>query len=182
MSPAEQKHAMRRAILARLKAIPVDAREEYSAKLRELLSAYLQTDTPLNIALYAPLPHEVNLLPLLQQYPWHHYAFPRCLPQRQLVFHHVKNAENELHPEAMEILTPAAELPIIEPQHLDIIIVPGVAFTRHGLRIGYGGGYYDRYLPHCAQAKLISLAFPQQMVEHIPTEAHDLRIPLVLNI
>ncbi len=180
MTSATQKQDLRQAVLAKLKAIPANTRKEYSAQLRKLLSAYLDTDNQLCAALYYPLPHEVDLLPLLPEYPQHIFAFPRCMPGRQLQFHQVKDPATDMQPGAIGIPAPLPQLPIVEPARFDIVIVPGVAFTTGGLRLGYGGGYYDRYLPRCTQAKLLALTYPQQIVDYIPTEAHDLTIPSIL--
>lgn len=85
-----------------------------------------------------------------------------------------------MEPGAMGIPAPALHRPIIDAREFDIVIVPGVAFTRAGARLGYGGGYYDRYLPRCTRAKILALAFPEQIVEHLATEEHDLRLPLII--
>ncbi|MBI5975653.1 5-formyltetrahydrofolate cyclo-ligase [Staphylococcus canis] len=55
---------------------------------------------------------------------------------------------------------------------LDLVIVPGVAFDTKGYRIGYGGGYFDRYLSQ-HNPKTISLVYDLQVYEHLPTESHD---------
>lgn len=182
MTPGEQKKIQRQEVLTRLRAIPAATREEYSARLRRLLSPHLEGAACKNIALYYPLPHEVNLLPLPQEYPQHRFAFPRCMPGRQLQFHHVTVPDAQMKPGAMGIPAPALHLPVIDAEAFDIIIVPGVAFTHAGARLGYGGGYYDRYLPRCTNAKALALAFPEQMVGHIATEAHDLPLPLVITL
>lgn len=179
MTPGEQKKIQRQAALARLRAIPPSTREEYSAQLRGLLSLHL-AGSGQTIALYYPLPHEVNLLPLPQNYPQHRFAFPRCMPGRKLQFHHITEPATQMEPGAMGIPAPAPHRPIIDAREFDIVIVPGVAFTRAGARLGYGGGYYDRYLPRCTRAKILALAFPEQIVEHLATEAHDLRLPLII--
>lgn len=80
----------------------------------------------------------------------------------------------------MGILAPLPKLPIIPPQQMDIIIVPGVGFTLSGKRLGYGGGYYDRYLPMCTRARVLALAFPEQIENTLPTDEHDFPIPSVL--
>ena len=54
----------------------------------------------------------------------------------------------------------------------DIIIIPGVAFDRHGGRIGYGKGFYDKFLPQ-TKAYRLALAFDFQVLEKIPLEKHD---------
>ena len=177
-----QKTELRQSILAKLKALTAEQRNSSSAVLRQKLSAVLNTERVLTVALYAPLPHEVDLMPLLKEYPQHRYAFPRCTTGRKLHFHHVRNPEFELIPGALNIPAPSAELPVIMPEEFDFIIVPGVAFTSEGKRLGYGGGYYDRYLPACSQAELISLAFPEQLLSNLPTDTHDLRIHQLITL
>ncbi|MCK4327413.1 MAG: 5-formyltetrahydrofolate cyclo-ligase [Candidatus Diapherotrites archaeon] len=55
---------------------------------------------------------------------------------------------------------------------LDLVVVPGIAFDESGHRVGYGGGYYDRFLP-AANAFTIGLAYDAQVIEDIPAEGHD---------
>lgn len=64
---------------------------------------------------------------------------------------------------------------IVAPEYLDLMMVPGVAFDRQGNRLGFGGGYYDRYLAHC-DATSVGLAYGFQIVDDIPTEGHDVRM------
>ncbi|XP_033219603.1 5-formyltetrahydrofolate cyclo-ligase [Belonocnema kinseyi] len=73
----------------------------------------------------------------------------------------------------------------LETGGLDLIIVPGVAFTRDGKRLGHGGGYYDRYLQDYVKAKgrkpnLIAIAFNEQICKEIPTSELDHQVDLVL--
>ena len=77
----------------------------------------------------------------------------------------------------MNIPEPAAHTTIVPPEEIDILIVPGVAFTRSGARLGYGGGYYDRFIPRCTRARVLALAFEEQLVTELPSEPHDLYIP-----
>lgn len=64
---------------------------------------------------------------------------------------------------------------LVPPEAPDLILVPGMAFTQDGWRLGRGGGYYDRYLPR-TNALTVALARDFQMVDHIPTEAHDIPV------
>ncbi len=183
---AAAKQRLRATILSWLRARTSAQRVADSAALRALLFPILAEEEharghALNIALYAALPHEVDLLPLLKEHPRHSYAFPRCHKGRQMSFHVVNCPERELSPGAMNILTPLPQLPVMEPESIDLLLVPGVAFTSNGERLGYGGGFYDTFIPRCVNARLLALAFAEQMVESIPTESHDLRLPLVLH-
>ena len=178
---ATDKDSLRRDTLQKLRALPAAQVQADSARLRQLLITALGDARC--VCIYAPLPHEVNLLPLLIESPRRSYCFPRCLSGRRLSFHRVQKPESELAPAAMGILAPLPHLPAISPHEADAVIVPGVAFTREGKRLGYGGGYYDRFLPLLRQdTAIISLALPQQLVPHLPTDEHDIRIPHLITL
>lgn len=72
--------------------------------------------------------------------------------------------------------------PIVPAKALDMIIVPLVTFDRTGARLGYGGGCYDRYLPTVApKCLIVGIAFDEQRVDHVPTDAHDLPLPNIVS-
>lgn len=169
------KQAARAQALQKLRALPEAYVQERSARLRELLRPHvLQAQ---RICLFAPLPHEVNLLPLLHEAPGRSYFLPRCLPGHRLSFHRVQNPADDLEPGAMGIPAPKASLPCLPPDQVELMLVPGLAFTRSGKRLGYGGGYYDRYLPLLSpRALVLAPALPEQIVPDLPTDAHDVPI------
>lgn len=72
-----------------------------------------------------------------------------------------------------------SEATIQTPADIDLMIVPGVAYTKEGYRIGFGGGYYDRYLPSF-QGTTVSLLFQEQLVSSLPIETHDQAISHLL--
>jgi 5-formyltetrahydrofolate cyclo-ligase len=62
----------------------------------------------------------------------------------------------------------------VEPDAVDVVVAPGLAFDRRGHRLGYGGGHYDRYLRRLGAAALrAGIAFSEQLVEEVPVEARD---------
>ncbi|CAN5795918.1 hypothetical protein BH20ACT4_BH20ACT4_14390 [soil metagenome] len=69
----------------------------------------------------------------------------------------------------------------IDPQVLDVVVVPGLAFTPDGRRLGQGGGHYDRLIarlgPHCLA---IGVCYAEQLLEELPTEAHDRTVDVVV--
>lgn len=85
----------------------------------------------------------------------------------------------ELLPGAYGIPEPGRDAPLVGPEELDLAVVPCVTCNAAGDRLGYGGGYYDRYLPltHCGR---MMLCRSKLMRQDIPTEKHDLKIPLVI--
>jgi 5-formyltetrahydrofolate cyclo-ligase len=73
------------------------------------------------------------------------------------------------------------KVPQVDPKEIDIVLVPGVAYDLNRFRIGYGAGYYDRFLrtvrPGCFMA---GLAFDLQIVDHIPSEGHDMQMDAII--
>jgi 5-formyltetrahydrofolate cyclo-ligase len=81
----------------------------------------------------------------------------------------------------MNVWEPKPHCRPVEIAALEIILVPGLAFTRDGLRLGRGGGYYDRLLEHPqCKARRIGIAFDLQIVESIPVEPHDQRVHQII--
>ena len=76
----------------------------------------------------------------------------------------------------------SSRFPIASAEALNMVVVPLVAFDRAGARLGYGGGCYDRYLPTLSPAcQIICIAFDEQRVDRVPTDAHDLPLPHIIS-
>ncbi len=170
-------------MLARLRALPELYVQCCSVRLLNWLRPWTYSPIPRRIFLYAPLPHEVHLLSLLREFSQHAFYFPRCLAEHRLSFHRVAHPKRELVPGPMNIPTPLPHLPKLSPTKADLLLVPGLAFTREGDRLGYGGGYYDRLLASLpSHVPTVALAFPEQILPSLPTEAHDVRVQSVLTM
>lgn len=61
----------------------------------------------------------------------------------------------------------------LDPEAVDLVVVPGVAFDLSGRRVGMGAGYYDRFLPRAARAVRMGLAWARQVVDTVPADEHD---------
>ena len=118
---------------------------------------------------------------------WHlekQVVVPYCTAHELQLFH-LQNMD-ELTPGTWQIFEPKPEWRARLDRHvkaaeLDLIIVPGVAFDRHGDRLGWGKGYYDRLLRHVRpDAMKIALAFECQLVDEIPTLPNDVRMDMVI--
>lgn len=68
----------------------------------------------------------------------------------------------------------------VDPEKIDIVLVPGLAFDPNGGRLGRGGGFYDRFLSKHPMALRIGVAFDSQVVAHVPTNSHDERVDILL--
>jgi 5-formyltetrahydrofolate cyclo-ligase len=75
------------------------------------------------------------------------------------------------------IRTPVLERSVLlEPEQLDLVLVPCTAFDADCFRVGMGKGYYDRYLPRCTKAAKIGIALEVQRVAHAAVDEHDQRL------
>ena len=87
----------------------------------------------------------------------------------------------DLKENSMGILEPIDDSNFIEKENIDLIIVPGVVFDLNGNRIGYGGGYYDRYLESIKDVKnKVVLAYDLQIIDSIEPETHDITFDYII--
>ncbi|MDK2821668.1 MAG: 5-formyltetrahydrofolate cyclo-ligase [Clostridia bacterium] len=108
---------------------------------------------------------------------------PYCVPEgRQLIASKVLNFPEDLQSSTYGILEPRPEtLRPLDPELIDLVIAPGVAFDNYGNRLGYGAGYYDRFLTKLnSEAVVIALAFKEQIVSNVYPEAHDQSVHMVI--
>ncbi|MBF0710186.1 MULTISPECIES: 5-formyltetrahydrofolate cyclo-ligase [unclassified Gemella] len=104
-------------------------------------------------------------------------GIPKCNNDGQMDFF-VYNYSTKLKKSIFGIMEPI-EGEILSKEEMDLIIVPGIAFDKEGYRIGFGGGYYDRYLADY-QGKTIALASKDQIYENIYKEDHDIAVQMIL--
>jgi 5-formyltetrahydrofolate cyclo-ligase len=93
---------------------------------------------------------------------------------KNLVLSEIRNVKGLMRG-AFSVPEPADYVPV-QPEAVELVIVPGVAFDEKGDRIGHGMGYYDKLLKTMPQARFVALAFEFQMIPDVPEEAHDVRV------
>ena len=131
---------------------------------------------------YAALPAELDPMPAVSALRKRGVtiAYPRIESPGVLGMHEVEH-ESALVDGPFGLSEPHAEEPLVAPERIDVVIVPGVAFDEQGLRLGYGGGYYDRLLPtlrpDCVR---IGIAFDEQLLAELPVEEHDETVDIVV--
>ena len=131
---------------------------------------------------YAALPAEIDPLPAVSAMRRRgaKIAYPRIEAPGVLGVHLVDH-ELDLVAGPFGLAQPRPQAPQASRVHIDAVIVPGVAFDERGLRLGYGGGYYDRLLPTLAPTCLrIGFAFDEQVLAEIPTEEHDEHVDIIV--
>lgn len=100
---------------------------------------------------------------------------PRCRPEERRLTPCLLSEFSELETGHYGIREPKAGLARSVPAgEIDAVLVPAVAFDRRGYRVGYGGGYYDRFLPEVPKGVRIGVAFCCQILSEIPVDPHDI--------
>jgi 5-formyltetrahydrofolate cyclo-ligase len=131
---------------------------------------------------YAALPAELDPMPGVSALRKRGatIAYPRIESPGVLGIHEIEH-ESALVEGPFGLSEPRAGEPRVEAELVDAVIVPAVAFDLQGLRLGYGGGYYDRLLPalrpDCVR---IGVAFDEQVLAQLPAEEHDESVDIVV--
>lgn len=107
-------------------------------------------------------------------------AVPKCNAKtKEMDFYVIQNF-SQLETVYMHLQEPIpSKTEYVRVDDIDLIIVPGVAFDKLGYRVGYGGGYYDRYLMNYT-GSLLTLAFDEQVFSQVPSESHDIPVHRIL--
>lgn len=101
---------------------------------------------------------------------------------RKLLVSEVKDFDNELEIGPYDILAPKKEFErIIDPKLVDLVLVPGLAFDEYGFRLGYGGGYYDRFFTEIEKnVPKIGLCFNIQIIDKVPINSYDIPVDYII--
>lgn len=106
-------------------------------------------------------------------------AFPRCGKNGVMTFHTVRKL-SELTEGAYGIREPSEELPCPDLKNGAVCIVPGLAFTEKGGRLGYGGGFYDRFLTKYPDIISAALTYEAVITNALPAEKHDIAVKYIV--
>lgn len=179
------KRALRAAVLARRDALAPAARAAASAVITERLLARPALARAQTVAAYLTFGSEFDTSAFARAVigSGRRLALPRVeRASRALTMHAVTDLAAALLPGPFGIREPDPErCPAVAPGDIDFVLVPGVAFTPRCERLGYGGGFYDRFLPRCTRAPaLVAAAFALQVVESVPIEPTDLPVDRVI--
>ncbi len=173
------KADIRKHVKALKKELSTDTKTQSAKLVFEKLNALDSWKLAKNVLLYNSLPDELDTHSLIENAIINgkkNIYLPRVNGD-DLDIVRVENL-GELTSGAFNIYEPNGNN-IITPDMLDLIIIPGVAFDRFGNRLGRGKGFYDRLLA-CTNAKKIGICYDCQLLEGIPTEAHDKKMDAII--
>ena len=172
------KSELRKQVLREMKAISQEQKQFIDQALTEQLLQHLFYQEAKVIATYLSFPHEFQTQELIEQAlrDCKKVLIPKTYPKGRMDF--VVYDPQQLVKTSFGLLEPQGDLEVVDVSQIDLIHVPGLAFTTEGYRIGYGGGYYDRYLKHFS-GNTLSTVYPCQIRDFIP-EDHDIPVQEVL--
>ena len=156
---------------------------EITEKSAALAARFLATDAYRNAKTvygYLPFNHEVRTLPILQQaqLDGKRIALPKCYGN-QMRFILVEDL-SAVAPSAFGAPEPIADSPVADDRDA-LVLMPGIAFDMAGHRIGYGGGYYDRFLASEPSHPTIALCYDFQIFDHLETDTYDIPVNQVFH-
>lgn len=182
----ENKNRLRDEYLASRKALDPQLKKAMDEKIcRSLISlaAYRYADV---LLVYYPMPDEIDIKEFIK-HAWSDgksIAFPRCRRENRSMTFHIVSSFDELSEDGMfGIPEPLPGLPVYNPENSRLqqsaCIVPAVIYDREGYRIGYGKGYYDRYLPLFSGSR-IGVCYSNFIINKVPRGKYDLAVNVLV--
>lgn len=103
---------------------------------------------------------------------------PKCMKGHRMIARQICS-EADLTEQTFGIPEPGAQCPEIAPEEIDLCLVPALACDASGIRLGYGGGFYDRFLPQTAACRMV-LCAQERFLQQVPAEQHDMHCDCVV--
>ncbi|WP_041484075.1 5-formyltetrahydrofolate cyclo-ligase [Desulfitobacterium metallireducens] len=174
------KRAAREIALGLRSVLTREEHEEKSRKIHSIITALEEFQKARTVMSFLNFRDEVDTTLLAEKIieSGKHLILPRCAPEGVLIPAEINDLRIDIEPGKWGIREPKKEnLVTANPEDIDLILIPGAAFDRQGNRLGYGGGYYDRFLNRLRpETPKIALAFACQILPEVPVDPYDLRI------
>jgi 5-formyltetrahydrofolate cyclo-ligase len=181
----KKKKELRKKVQELRDAIDPEQRKLLSARVADNLWSVPEFASAASILFFISFRSEVDTVPMIR------HALDEgkvvCVPctddgNKSMVASRIFDLESDLEVGNYDIPEPKKEcLRPILAENIDVVLMPGVAFDVSGGRLGYGGGYYDRFLEKCGpRCALIAVAFEIQIIDHVPCADHDHHIHKVV--
>jgi 5-formyltetrahydrofolate cyclo-ligase len=181
--PAPDKPGLRRSALAARDALAPDERDRLSRAICARAQSLPELAGAGTVMIFATFRTEIDTATLIE---WALAAgkvvcLPRIVGPRRMLAFRVSDPHAELQPGTWDIPEPIDSCELVNPKDIDAVVVPGAAFDCDGHRCGYGGGFYDNFLPQTREdVPRVALAFETQIVDVLPCEPHDLPVTAIV--
>ena len=136
------------------------------------------------ILMYAPTEEEIDVMPIALDAlaKGKRVAFPKCRPETHTMDYHFVTSVDELSADYMGILEPSGDAPLFDPGSMSreaLCFVPGLVYDMKGFRLGYGKGFYDRYLTSF-EGNAVGIVYSDFIVPEVPRGRFDVTIKILL--
>lgn len=178
-----KKKNIRKKMLKTRQQMNKSKRIEKSREICQRVEKFISEKKLSSVMVFVSMKNEVNTYPLIDRLieqdktvlaPVMNDVTKELLPYR------LTDSKTELVQNEYAIYEPNPEFCKLFPaEEIELVLVPGLAFDRNGYRIGYGGGYYDRFLKYCPDAVWLGLAYENQLVDSIPHEKWDVPVKMI---
>ena len=176
-----EKQILRRELLALRNAISLEDKRVWDAAINRAIMEHERFKQARNILAYYPIDSEPDIRPALERAlrQGKRIYLPRCEPAtREMAFHQARSLEG-LQPGAYGIPEPEGNC-ALSIVNCALCIVPGVAFDANGFRLGYGGGYYDRFLARHGDLRTLGVCYEVLLRDSLPGDATDIAVKRVI--
>lgn len=174
------KNELRVLLKQKRSALSKEERQARDAALIEQITATRAFAEASALLLYAPIGQEINLLPLVRMARGRGLpvAFPRCDTETLTMKFYLLEPDARLAPGAYGIPEPPIDAPLCEPDGKALCLLPALGYDLHGGRLGYGKGYYDRFLA-TFPGVTAGVCYEDVLLKQVPTEPHDKAVSLI---
>lgn len=180
-SISERKKGLRQKMLAMRRALSANETESRSSSLKENILSLPEYKNAKKIMAFLAMKGESNLDGFIRQalLDGKEVYIPVCLPERQMEAGRLIDMEHfEKGPLGLRNLPAGYE--VTSPESLDLVLIPGLAVSQEGIRLGMGAGYYDRYLACVPFEKRVAALWDFQVIPDIPSEPFDQKIAKIV--
>ncbi len=174
------KKALRREIAEKKRSLSPREIEDRSTVLARKLYATVQYQQARSLYAYLSFNQEVRTKPVIEQ-AWadgKRVAVPKVTGDT-ISFIWIDSFDRLAPHGAFGIMEPVGDGPVADDEAA-LVLMPGLAFDSDGHRVGYGGGYYDRFLEQEPRHPLVALCYDFQLYEHLETDTHDVPVDVVI--
>ena len=185
MNPIKkEKDAIRKACAERRNQMTPEEHREQDSKIINTATSLVSFRYAEIILLYAPIKSEIDVMPIFEiaKEKGKRVAFPKCnMEERTMTFHFVDSLD-DLEPCAYGIREPREDAPVYDPENdtrVAVCYVPGLTFDVYGYRLGYGKGYYDKFM-HVFKGCTIGIILNDFIVKSLPKGKYDCHCDILL--
>lgn len=181
----EKKNAIRAEYKALRREMDTDIRRERDRKICDFATGLVSYRFAEYVLLYAAMDDEIDIYEIantaLKQ--GKKVAFPRCRKEDHTMKYHIVESLDQLSPDSYGICEPSEDLPVYDPETdtgSAVCFVPGLVYDKSGYRVGYGKGFYDRFLSSF-KGSSVGIVYSDFIMDKVPRGRFDMKVDILLS-